>query len=85
MKELSARLYGNIERPVQAIQAMFVTLFSDLERFENTPNDSDLQQKITATIADLESKIHAADPELLSAKSQLDMILILNEMEKEGV
>ncbi|MEY4905057.1 MAG: hypothetical protein RLZZ292_2872 [Bacteroidota bacterium] len=84
MKELSARLYGNIERPVQAIQATFVTLFSDLERFENTPNDSDLQQKITATIVDLESKIHAADPELLSVKSQLDMILILNEMEKEG-
>ncbi len=84
IKELSARLYGNIERPVQAIQAAFVQLFSDLERFENSPNDSDLYQKISATIADLESKIHATDPELLSAKSQLEMIMILNEMEKEG-
>ncbi len=85
IKELSARLYGNIERPVREIQTIFETLFEDIEIFENNPNDGILEEKIRGIIAELTRKIHHADPDLLRAKGLLEMILTLNQMEKEGV
>ncbi len=84
IKELSSRIYG-IERPVKEIQDEFETLFILLQQFENEPNNNNLADKISIKIARLANILHHADPDLLRAQSDFEMIKILNDMEKEGI